>query len=391
MEVDLETLQAISQERFPYSISALSEAKGSTPITVGTNLSLHLYDPRAPQQHPASFPEQLDSTAVSISDQRASTWRSILNPEPLPQYAPLFRPGPLSILHLPVSEGKWDGNGDIYVAGRFPSILNYDRRYFPKMRGTIHSGARLSSLISIPYAFTSQDKERMRRNELTIEQVETSKALAGNTLVACGEYNGKGSLELYGLSPDPDHTTLSTDASSGTIARSTVVKNRQTSASSKLLSVSSHGTRLVFSDGSGNLKWVERDGYNEVRRWNIGHGSLEAPRGVFGTLGDSYMDSGSGDVVRKILHTSPRRGTTAVNNDDLLVWTGEKLGLLGFSREPGFTADSFEETNKSLEEVHKEREERIYAQTMQRALEMQADEARFVRGLGLGYGWTGDL
>jgi hypothetical protein len=293
--------------------------KGSTPITVGTNLSLHIYDPRAPQQYPASFPEQLDPSPPSISDRGASVWRSILSPEPLPHYAPLFRPGPLSILHLPTSADSWDGNGDIYVAGRFPSILNYDRRYFPKLRGTIHSGARLCSMTSIPFAFASQDKELMRRNELTIEQVTTSKALVGNTLVACGEYNSKGSLELYGLPPEPELTNLSSDSFSGTMPHAPVVKNRQTSASSKLLSVSNHGTRLVFSDGSGNLKWVERDGYSEVRRWNIGHGSLEAPRGIFGTLGDSYMDSGSGDIVRKILHTSPAPGSTAVNNDDLLL------------------------------------------------------------------------
>jgi len=61
-----------------------------------------------------------------------------------------------------------------------------------------------------------------------------------------------------------------------------------------------YSSRIVVSDGGGNLKWLERDGFTEARRWNIAHGSIEAPRGIFGTLGDSYMDSGSGDIVIKI-------------------------------------------------------------------------------------------
>src|ERR1035438_8772484 len=39
------------------------------------------------------------------------------------------------------------------------------------------------------------------------------------------------------------------------------LKNRQTSSNSKLLSVSNHGTRIVFSDGGGNIKWVEGNGF----------------------------------------------------------------------------------------------------------------------------------
>ena len=97
------------------------------------------------------------------------------------------------------------------------------------------------------------------------------------------------------------------------------------------------------------------------------------------------MASNSGDIVRKILHTKPdaKRRLDSVDKDDLILWTGEKLALLGFSNKPGFTADSFEEQAKSAEEVMKEREERVYRQTMRRALNMQADEVRFVSGLGL--------
>jgi hypothetical protein len=234
----------------------------------------------------------------------------------------------------------------------------------------------------LPHPFTSMEKDLMGRSELSIEQVEAAKSLPGKTIVACGEYNTKGSLELYGLSPLPHLSNNSSHSSAGKLQNSTF-KNRQTTSGSKLLSVSNHGTRLVFSDGSGTLKWVERDGFTEVRRWNISNGAIEAPRGIFGTLGDSYMDSGDGDIVRKILHTNVGQSMRP-NADDLLLWTGDKLGLLSFSGKPGFSAESFEERAKTSHEEHKEREERVYGETMRRALERQADEVRYMTGLGLG-------
>jgi len=286
---------------------------------------------------------------------------------------------------MPVSEDDWDGNGQIYVAGRFPSILNYDRRYFPKLRDTIHSGARLSSLISLPCAFSSVDTDLKRRSELSYEQVQASKETKGSTLVACGEYNSKGSLEIYGLPPDPDLTTINSDSRAGRTHNATL-KNRQTSSSSKLLSVSNHGTRIVFSDGGGTIKWIERDGVTEVRKWNISHGSVEQPRGIFGTSEDSYLDGGYGDIALKILNTTAPGAPRTVNSDNLVLWTGDKLGLLSFSPQPGFTAESFEECAKSGEEMRREREERVYGETMRRALVVQADEVRFLRGMGLGLG-----
>jgi hypothetical protein len=233
-------------------------------------------------------------------------------------------------------------------------------------------------MASLPYPFASLEKDLARRGELSIEQVLESKTRPGKTLIACGEYNSKGSLEMYGLSPNPILSTISSDSSAGR-THDAVMKNRQTSSSSKLLSVASHGTRIIVSDGGGNLKWFERDGFTEARRWNISHGSVEAPRGIFGTLGDNYMDSGSGDIVIKILE----------NQGDLVLWTGEKIGLLTFSSKPGFTAESFEKTAKTAEEAHREREDRVYSTTMRRALEHQANEVRYVRGLGLGLGLGG--
>jgi hypothetical protein len=386
VEVDLETLSVVSREKFPFSIAAISEAKHTTPITVGTNLSLHLYDPRSKSSISAisNAPERLDE-ATPLP--RASNFQTLFNPQPT-NYAPLFHPGPLSIIHISTSGDNWDGNGEIYVAGRFPSILNYDRRYFPKLRGTIHSGARLCSMTSMPYPFAAQLKDKMRRAELSMEQVESAKALPGNTLIACGEYNSKGSLELYGLSPLPHFTTMTSNSFAGRAQNSDFLKNRQTSSNSKLLSVSSHGTRIVFSDGGGNIKWVERDGFTEVRNWNIGRGSTDGPRGIFGTVGDSYLGSASGDIVRKILHTQSCKGQSgsSIDQDNLVLWTGEKVGLLTFSKKPAFDAESFELKAKTAEEAVREREERMYGQTMRMALERQADEVRFVRGLGLGLG-----
>lgn len=88
------------------------------------------------------------------------------------------------------------------------------------------------------------------------------------------------------------------------------------------------------------------------------------------------MDSGSGDIVLKVLE----------NRGELVLWTGEKIGLLTFSRKPGFIAESFEKAASTAEEAHREREERVYSTTMRRALEHQANEVRYVRGLGMGPG-----
>lgn len=385
VEVDLETLSTIRHERFPFSITALSEAKFPTPLTVGTNLSLHLYDSRSNESagNISVDVERVDSVNTNVPPRRntgSQSFRSPRNPEPSPDYTHLYQPGPLSILHLPTVGHEHSTSGEIYVAGRFPSILNYERRSFPKLRGTIHSGARLCSMAALPYPFSSLEKDLARQGELSMDQILEAKARPGKTLIACGEYNSKGSLEMYGLSLYPERKPVSTGTTTGGTLQNSATKNRQTSSSSKLLSVSNHGTQIVVSDGGGNLKWMERDGFTETRRWNTSNGATEAVRGIFGTLGDSYMSSGSGDIVIKILE----------NKGDLILWTGEKIGLLSFSSKPGFTAESFEQAAKSAEESHLEREERVYSTTMRRALEHQANEVRYVKGLGIGLGGSGN-
>src|SRR5438045_6300891 len=102
---------------------------------------------------------------------------------------------------------------------------------------------------------------------------------------------------------------MSSDSSTGRAPNSDVLKNRQTSSNSKLLSVSTHGTRTIFSDGGGNLKWVERDGFTEVRDWNLSQGSDEATRSIFG------MSDSTGDIVRKIVHTDSRADREHISVD----------------------------------------------------------------------------
>lgn len=237
-------------------------------------------------------------------------------------------------------------------------------------------------MTAMPYPFSALDSELRTTSQLSLDQVERSKAATGGrTLVACGEYNTKGSLELYGLcAPE-----MASPGLPGGLQNS-VMKNRQTASHSKLLSVVNHGTRLVFSDGSGLLKWFERDGFTEVRRCKIGHYEREQAASLFSSM------PGSDDIARKLLTTGSSNGVDQgkLNNNDLLFWTGEKLGLVSFSSGEGFTADlEPEEPSKTPEEMALEEEERNYGERMRRALERQADDVRFVGNLGLGSGTIG--
>ena len=380
-EVDLRTLQVSAYQGFPYSIAALSGMTTSMPLTVGTMQSLHLYDSRqsAPYAHDSPDHERLDMIAsFPASPRRRNSFSQLFSRDAIPEYAPLFHPGPLSILHFS-PHGVSDANsGEIYVAGRFPSLLLYDRRTFPKLRSTFHSGARLCSLASLPYSFHSLEVDLMRQNQLSVRAVQEAKEQPGDTLIACGEYKGKGSLELYGLSSERYHSSgpISQQAGSG---QTSTYKNRVSASSSKLLSVATHGTRLVVSDGDGQVRWLERDGATLVRRWNINDfGSFTHDGRTFGPT--------SGDVALKLLPTNGDINSGQIDRDEVLVWTGERIGLMGFVPEPRFGGrggEAWDERVETAEEAIKRREERIYGETMRRALERQADEVRWVTGLGL--------
>lgn len=361
-------------ESFPWSITALSATDPSAPLTIGTNNGIHLHDFRS---RPASWRdglERLDGCGgIGANELYEQGLKALFDSRPLPPYAPLAHPAPLSILHMRRPGADADISDEVYVAGRFPSVLLYDRRMFPSIKGSIHSGARLSSLVSIAGPYSTIDGELRRDGQLSLEQVEMSKRTphGGRTLVAFGEYKTKGSLEMYGLQPSPVAPT----SLPGGLAHS-VFKNRQSSSDSKILSGTTQGTRLVFSDGSGSIKWFERDGFTEVRRERVGHCERAQGPSIFASM------PGSDDIARKLLPTQ-EQPTGRVNDNDLLFWTGENVGLVSFTSLPAFNPEDFEEEAKSASELEKEKEERAHSENMRRALEKQADEVRFVRNLGL--------
>lgn len=361
-------------ESFPWSITALSATHPSAPLTVGTNNGIHMHDFRSRVAAWADDPVRLDGfESVGAQELYELGLKRLFDDKPLLPYAPLANPAPLSILQMQRPGGDADITDEIYVAGRFPSILIYDRRMFPSIKGSIHSGARLSSLASLPFPYSTMDSELRRDAQMSIEQVETSKEMPrnGRTLLAFGEYKTKGSLEMYGLQASPRLPTSLPGALSNS-----VFKNRQCSSDSKILSGTTHGTRLVFSDGSGWIKWFERDGFTEVRRQWIGHCERAQGPSLFGNM------PGADDIARKLLSTQ-EEATGRVNDNDLLFWTGEHLGMVSFTSSPPTTPDMFEEDMRSAEELQKEQEEQAYSENMRRALEKQAEDVRLVRNLGL--------
>ncbi|KEF56267.1 uncharacterized protein A1O9_07848 [Exophiala aquamarina CBS 119918] len=378
-EVDLNTLQVVSRSKYAWPITALSQTSDiELPLTVGTQWSLHILDPRAPvkplehklddrvEEIPATpgastalLPNLTDDSAL-LPSQFGITSPFAASPGPSiwapgsPSWKPSHRlqnphwmayarvePGPLAILH--------HAENEILTGGRFPSILSFDRRYFPRLQYVIHSSASLSGLASIPHRAAG-----------------SSPSLSNtSTLVACGEYRGRGSLELYSL----PHLKQNSDGGDAEALFS--YKNRQDAARSKLLSVSTHGTKIVYSDSEGGLKWVERDGRSLVRKWNINNFDLARPV--------SNMASISGDqVARKIVPLTTHDSEYGMRGDgDLLIWTGERVGIVTTKTQrvdhQQMVSEIEDDEFLGEEQKQKEREEE-YSKAMRRALERQADE-----------------
>lgn len=370
-EVDLETLKLISTKQYPFHITALSEATSRTPLTVGTNMTVHLYDPRDP--------------AFAARD---GAYGGELIGGLVYSHATLEEPGPLSILH---HDGFESGDSSIWVAGRFTSLLNYDRRFFPRLRGTTHCGAKIACLTYLPYPLVPQSLDLVRNPDASISALLEARSRPGMTMLAAGEYRGKGSLELHG------------------VPRIEPYQNRQTASASKLLSVAPHGGRIVFSDGDGNLKWMERDGFSHVRTFNINDrppDSSDASHdaSAYGIWSSTASEMpGQGDIVQKIIPTQPVGVSTSsnvasvggnrpdVNQSNLLLWTGDgAIGVLGFGHSNPLGEDEnwqyeMEAQAGTTEQKAREDAERQYGMAMRRALERNADEVRFVRGLGMGF------
>ncbi|KIW70435.1 hypothetical protein, variant [Phialophora macrospora] len=426
-EIDLNTLKVLSHSTYPYPVTALSQPGPlDLPLTVGTQWSLHVLDPRVPVVPPSSsyqerteaiaakpgrltamLPDIVGKSSLLLSDipgdssilpaifRRSSPFSS--SPLPLaqlsssPSWLPSqslrnpswnsfakVEPGPLNILH--------QAENEILICGRFPSILSYDRRFFPRLQYVIHSSASLSAMTSIPHPPSGL----------------SSNVTGSSTLVACGEYRGRGSLELYSLphvKPGQQHHPPTSDTASSTppddddldlgksrtrISTSNVdaslfsYKNRQDAAKSKLLSVAAHGTRIVFSDSEGGLKWVERDGHSLARRWNINAFEIGSTNAM------STSASVTGDLVaRKIVPLDEPDSERGARGDaDLLIWTGEKIGIVTthpqFANHEAMVNEMEGNLDEKREKEEQERKEEEYSKTMRRALEQQADERRWM-------------
>jgi hypothetical protein len=303
---------------------------------------------------------------------------------PLPPCSPT-QPGAITIAHVPRPGAPDVMTDHLYVGGRFASIAHFDRRMFPRMVDSLYSGARLASLACLPYPYSPQAMERRRRAELTADEVERSKLEPGCTLVAAGDYQTKGSLELYGLT----EAGLDAPPARASAAADTGYRNRQSAAASRLLSVAPHGSRIMVSDASGHIKWFERDGSVRVREVRIGYQHPHQDYIINGQV-EAYGFKRPDGLARKVIAThsglqlDPSETPETHNDDDVLFWTGDKLGLVTFSRREGFDSDNFEDEGEVLDAELVEREAE-YTGRMREALARHADEVpRLAQVFGVG-------
>jgi hypothetical protein len=219
---------------------------------------------------------------------------------------------------------------------------------------------------------------------ISISDVYAAKNAPGSTILAAGEYKGKGSLEFYGLAPSRSGSVITES-----------YRNRQTAASTRLLSVAAHGNSTVFSDGDGNLKWVERDGMTTIRSYNI-NDAVDAPsfNQAQSTAQGPDDERSQGDIVQKIMPLQPSTRSWSsqrpdVNQSDLVVKTGDgRIGVLGFSHKTLYSREQEEIVVETTEERVRRDAEKQYRETLGRALQSQADEVRFMRGLGMAFGMS---
>jgi hypothetical protein len=357
VEIDLGTLQVISQETFSFPIAALSQARDSS-LVVGTNWTVHIHDPRNKSRSAVNSALQCEIIGGPASS-----------------HASLSQPGPLSILDRVQDESIW-------IAGRFTHLLNYDRRFFPKVRGTVHSGGRISCITEKSRPYVPRSLDLLQDPTISISDVYAAKNAPGSTILAAGEYKGKGSLEFYGLAPSRSGSVITES-----------YRNRQTAASTRLLSVAAHGNSTVFSDGDGNLKWVERDGMTTIRTYNI-NDAVDAPsfNQAQSTAQGPDDERSQGDIVQKILPLQPSTRSWSsqrpdVNQSDLVLKTGDgRIGVLGFGHKTLYSREEEEIVVETTEERVRKDAEKQYRETLGRALQSQADEVRFMRGLGMAFG-----
>jgi len=325
----------------------------------------------------------------------------------------------------------------IFLAGLPKTILAYERRMFPKIRARMSTDAKLCTLSSFPSS--ASGSSALGEGDDILGNNASNNI---EVIVAGGEYNGNGSLELYPTYtipnshprsvPDlngflPSHTgehlqlgwynhgfvnpnhqrhdILHPDLTSTftTVPRdlpAVIVRNRQSASRSKILSVdASQGTRIITGDANGIIRWIERDGRQEIRRYDIfgGNGESEQPspqprRPVRGsrwrdetassyTRPDGTMRS---EVVRKLVALGASSGGSGgASQAGVVVWTGERLGILSVGHQRPRKVRNGKIRGVAIvdgEEVPADGEAERYEVEMRRALERQGDE---LRGLGV--------
>ncbi|KAK7540827.1 uncharacterized protein J3D65DRAFT_616631 [Phyllosticta citribraziliensis] len=374
-EVDLQTMQIISEHNFPSDILTLSEARYPIPLTVGTTETIHLHDVR--QSDVSSGPDfSLRCEFMTDADARSSICD--LDLVSLSKSS-VCQHKPLSILHLPLP-GAAEVSNSIWVAGRFPSLLRYDRRYFPKLAGNIYSGGDISSLTYLTNPFVDWDSHTY------CDGTDT-------TIVAAGGYKGKGSLELYGVNAECGCT----------LPRQPSTTNRNYSSIFRILSIATQGARLVGSDGNGNINWWYRDGRTKARTYNINDPPRNGASSIQDNVDHVYDQYASDvpsddweprqpDIAWKIkpsiapgLSSSAgsTTGTRGINEEDLIISTDNgRIGLVGFG-EANALEPEWHEAAENAAEVEHHRQEKMYGSMMRQALEEHTRELNWMRGLGL--------
>ncbi|KAF3924193.1 hypothetical protein ABW21_db0201415 [Orbilia brochopaga] len=398
-EVDLVTMQRIRTHRFPFSVTCLSTV---LPVmAVGTTLTLHLLDSRSPSHYvAAASPTSISGSAVDgekIDSSQSAPIRvldspTILTPENderssrdyllnAPPTA-FLQPSPLSILHSPIDQA---GGNETYVAGRFPSVMAYDRRQWPRLAGTIHSGtkARLSDLTIISA-------------NSSLPQIPISSKYA---LVACGEYDGRGTLEMYPLptgslqdgqvqqplQPGEEVRRPLSTQQMYSKASSIGTRNRQSASRGKIFSVANQGLKLVTGDSEGRIRFMERDGVRHIRDW-VGPTHLNTASAANNSTAD-VVHAGGGCVKKilpLVLPSSDLR--PSVENADLLLQIGEDVGVLTFnsSTRTGDSCDMGDAAaaRSASTSADDNPDEERYLRVMRNALEQHHSEVMFLQGLG---------
>ena len=302
--VDVRTLVPTERVGYTRAVTAMSTANDAgIAMTIATDRGgLYLHDPR-----------------------------SCNNPAPVTGFTQWDRPSVLSILHR--------GPHAIHVAGRFPSIVTYDRRFLSKVHSTIWTGARaLSSLSNLP----------------------PSQTYPHGGILAAGHGKSRTDRGFVNVH-HPDPMISSRDGTSAT--HESKNNDRTMWCEKSVMYAIPHGCRIVCSDVAGQLFWVERDGGPVQRQCSLR------------SMNDEYDSPQIGSKIMRL-------GCDADDpRADLAVRTGTDVGIIGFGAKKDVNGGLLE--GEEEEEEKPESEEDDYRETMRRNLHKQFEDTRYLNSFGL--------